>query len=170
MRIAIIASLAAGLLASVVVAKQAEEGRLRKVIAAHESCLRDAAGLDPAASARSCPVPVATQHRIARASARCDEALLKADLFAVDAACSTEVKTLLAQRMAESRRADSLDEALKGARAAQAAAVARAETRSRSQAERTARGQAAVTHAPRDDAGLVVCDAGCLRDRFTPPS
>lgn len=152
-----------------IVTKHQEEGRLRETIAAHASCLRDAGGIDAAASARSCPVPVALQHRIARASVRCDEALLGADLFAVDAACTTEVKTLLAQRDAESRRAESLDEALKRARADQAAAVSRAESRARTQAERTARGQAAVSAAPRDDAGLVVCDAGCLRDRFAPP-
>lgn len=153
-----------------IVTKHQEEGRLRTVIAAHESCFRDAGGTDPAATAVSCPAPIALQHRIARTSVRCDQALLGADLFAVDAACTTEVKTLLAQRDAEGRRADSLDEALKRARADQAAAVARAENRSRSQAERTARGQAAVSAAPRDDAGLVVCDAGCLRDRFTSPS
>ena len=166
----LIAVVTSAVLGGVILSKNAEEGRLRAENSAQASCLRDAGGTDPAASALSCPVPVAIQHRIARASTRCDEALLGADGFAVDATCSTEVKTLLAQRDAESRRADSLDEALKGARAAQAAAVARAETRSRSQAERTARGQAAVTHAPRDDAGLVVCDAGCLRDRFTSPS
>lgn len=168
-RVAIVASLAAGLLGTVVIAKGREEGRLREVIASHESCIRDAGGTNAAATAETCPVAVAVQHRIARASARCDAALLGADLFAVDAACSTEVKTLQAQRDAESRRAESLDAALKRARADQAAAVARAENRSRSQAERTARGQAAVSAAPRDDAGLVVCDAGCLRDRFTPP-
>lgn len=157
------------LLSAAVVAKHREEGRLRTEIAAQASCLRDAGGTDPAASARSCPAPVAAQHRIARASARCDQALLAADLFAVDAACSTEVKTLLAERQAESRRADSLADALGGARRDQAAAVTRAETRARTQAERNARGQAAVSAAPRDAAGLVVCDAGCLRDRFTPP-
>lgn len=152
-----------------IVTKHQEEGRLRKTIAAHESCLRDAGGINAAASAGSCPAPVALQHRIARASVRCDAALLGADLFAVDAACSTEVKTLLSERNAESLRAGSLADALKRARADQAAAVARAENRFRSQAERTARGQAAVSAAPRDDAGLVVCDAGCLRDRFAPP-
>lgn len=157
-------------LAGTIVLKNAEEGRLRKTIAAGESCIRGAGGTDPAATAASCPAPVALQHRIARASVRCDQALLGADLFAVDAACTTEVKTLLAERDAESRRAESLDTALKRARADQAAAVARAENRSRSQAERTARGQAAVSAAPRDDAGLVVCDAGCLRDRFAPAS
>ncbi len=153
-------------LSLLVVTKHQEEGRLRKTIAGHEACLRDAGGTDVAATVRSCPAPVAVQHRIARAAVRCDAALLSADLFAVEAACSTEVKTLLAERQAESRRADSLDEALKTTRADQAAAISRAETRARTQAERTARGQAAVSAAPRDAAGLVVCDAGCLRDRF----
>lgn len=156
-------------MATLIVAKHREEGGLRKTIAAHESCLRDAGGVNAAASALSCPAPVALQHRLARASVRCDAALLGADLFAVDAACSTEVKTLLSQRDAEAERAESLDVALKRARADQAAAVARAETRARVQAERNARGQAAVSTAPRDSDGLVVCDAVCLRDRFAPP-
>lgn len=149
--------------------KTAEEGRLRAEIKGQATCISDAGRTDSAASSATCPAPVAVQHRIARASVRCDEGLLKADLFAVDLSCSIEVKTLLAERLAESRRADSLHESLKAARAAQAAAVARAETRSRTQAERTARGQAAVSAAPRDADGLVVCDAVCLRDRFTPP-
>ncbi len=169
MRIAIAASAIAALLAATVVAKNAEERRLRKVIGAHESCIRDAGGVNPSATAESCPSTVAAQHRIARASVRCDQGLLKGDLFAVDAACSSEVKTLQAQRMAESRRGDSLAENLQRARADQAAAVSRAETRARTQAERTARGQAAVSAAPRDADGLSVCDAVCLRDRFAPP-
>lgn len=152
-----------------IVTKHQEEGRLRETIDGQAACIAAAGGTDATATAETCPAPVVVQHRIARASVRCDQALLGLDLFAVDAACSTEVKTLLAQRDAESARAGSLDTALKRARADQAAAVARAESRARTQAERTARGQAAVTLAPRDADGLVVCDAGCLRDRFTAP-
>lgn len=149
-----------------IVTKHQEEGRLRKVVAAHEACIRDAGGEDPALTARSCPQPVAIQHRIARAAVRCDAALLGADLFAVEAACSTEVKTLQAERQAESRRADTMATALTRARADQAAAVSRAEARARTQNERTVRGQTVVSAAPRDADGLVVCDAECLRRRF----
>ena len=155
-----------GAMGLLIVSKHHEERRLRAEVTAQAACIKAAGGLDAAATAAGCPASVAVQHRLARASVRCDAGLLGGDLFAVDAACSTEVKTLLAQRVAETNRADSLDAALKRARADQAAAVARAEARALSQAERTARGQAAVSRAPRDDAGLVVCDAGCLRERF----
>jgi hypothetical protein len=156
-------------LVGVIALKNAEEAGLRETMAGQTACLTAAGGADPVASAASCPPAVAAQHRIARASVRCDRALLEADLFAVEAACSAEVKTLLSQRDAETVRADGLVGALARARTDQAAAVSRAEARARTQSQRTARGQAVVSSAPRDVDGLVVCDAGCLRERFADP-
>ena len=142
--------------------KGREEGRLRAVIASHLACSAAVAGADPAASAEACRPAVAARHLTAVRADRCDAALLAADLFAVEAACSTEVKTLLAHRQAETRRADSLMDTLKVERADQAAAIARAETRARTQAERKARADAAIAAAPRDG-DLLVFDAGRLR-------
>lgn len=153
------------LMGAVIVGKTKEEAGLRKEITAQTLCLAAAGGPDADASARACPAPVAAQHRLARMSARCDAGLLQGDLFAVEAACSTEVKTLLAQRQAETGRADSLDAALKSSRADTAAAITRAEARARSQTQRTSNAQAAVSAAPRDPDGLVRCDAQCLRQR-----
>lgn len=45
----------------------------------------------------------------------------------------------------------------------QSAAIARAQARGASQARSYANAQAALNAAPRDPSGLVVCDAGCMR-------
>ncbi|NBB51485.1 hypothetical protein GVN24_24680 [Rhizobium sp. CRIBSB] len=157
--------LATGTLLAVINAKNVEERTLRGRIAEQTVCLEALSGGDIEASREPCPAGAAQRHRVAVRAARCDAALLSGDLYAVEASCSGEVKTLQAGLSAETRRADALTGLLATARATQAEAVSRAEARARTQTERTHRAQTAVRTAPLDDSGLVVCDAGCLRLR-----
>ncbi len=138
---------------------EAKAEGLRAVIQGHVSCNGALAGPDILVSAERCPPELAAVHATARRAEVCDKALLEGDLFTVRTACSTEVMTLLAQRDAESRRADSQADALRAERADRAAAITRAETRARSETERTHRAEAALQSAPRNGAGHVVLDA-----------
>lgn len=157
--LALLAAVAA--LTTLVAAKNREETALRADLNTALQCQAAVAGVgDPAGL---CPPQVVQVARAAARSAACDQALLQAELFAVRTSCSTEVKTLLAQRDAEAARADSLAEIVQRERADRAAAITRAENRARTEAERTARAAQAIAAAPRDGAGLVVLDAGRLR-------
>lgn len=148
-------------LTTVIAAKNREEAALRDDLNTALQCQAAVAGVgDPAGL---CPPAVIAVARRATAAAACDQALLEANLFAVRASCSTEVKTLLGQRDAESVRADSLADTLQAERADRAAAITRAEIRARTEAERNARAAAAIAAAPRDGAGHVVLDAERLR-------
>lgn len=151
--------------AGVIFGKNREEADLRAVLQGWEAC-GEAVATDAVTESveRLCPAAIAEDVTGSRRTAACDQALLEADLFAVRATCSTEVKTLLGQRDAETNRADSLAEVLSRTRADQAAAIARAETRARTEAERSARARTVIEGAPRGPDGLVDCDAGCLRD------
>lgn len=151
-----------GLLLALVAAKTAEEGRLRETLDGHAACEAAVATVDPTASAVRCSTAVAAAHAAKLRAEACDQALLGGDLFVMRASCSTEVKTLFAAREAETRRADSLAEVLSEERAGQAAAITRAESRARTQAERTQRAQSTLRDAPRRG-DLVVLDAERLR-------
>lgn len=139
--------------------KTAEEGRLRKVIAGHETCAVALATNDLQAANSTCPAATKLIHAAWNRAETCDRALLEADLFTVRASCSTEVMTLLAQRDAEAGRADRLTETLADERADRAAAITRAEGRVRTETERKLRAEAVIQNAPRNGDGLVVLDA-----------
>lgn len=151
-------------LSAVIVAKNDEERGLRATIAGHEACVAAVAGFDPVISAARCPAAVAAVHARAVRSERCDAALEAGDRFAVDAACSTPVKTVVAERAAAVGERDNLQTLLARVRSDQAAAIARAEVRGRTQAQRTQSVQTRLDAAPRTDGGLGRCDADCLRD------
>lgn len=139
--------------------KTAEEGRLRATIEGHVACDAALATDDLLASTVRCPPAAASLHAAAHRAEACDRALLNADLFTVRTSCSTEIMTLLAERDAESRRADRQTETLASERADRAAAITRAEGRVRTETERKLRAEAVIQNAPRNGDGLVVLDA-----------
>lgn len=140
-------------------AKAAEERSLRDALDGFQACHIALGESDLSASAARCAAPVAAVHANARRAEACDQALLEADLFTVRTSCSTEVMTLLAQRDAETHRADQTARALMAERADRAAAITRAEARVRTETERKARAEAVIQDAPRNGDGLVVLDA-----------
>lgn len=159
-----LASLAAtaGLLA-IITAKNVEERGLRAVISGHEACATAVADSDLTASAARCSDVVAAVHRRAVQAAVCDQAVASGDLFVIRTACPTSIKTLLAQRDAATAERANLSDQLARTRADQAAAIARAETRGRTQTQRIQSVQTHLDAAPRADSGLGRCDADCLR-------
>lgn len=163
------AALGVALAASLMVIqlKNAEERELRGVIAGWDSCAAEVETGRMVGEASACPPPIAAADLQARRSRRCDVALAAADAFAVEAACSTPVKTVVAERAARTGERDNLITLLAKVRSDQAAALARAETRGRTQTQRTDRVQSDLDAQPRTDAGLGRCDAECLRQLGT---
>ena len=105
-----------------------------------------------------------------RQGAACEAALAADDLWGISTACGAQVKDRVArQRAAEHNLADAREQ-LAQAEQRTIAAVTRAEARARSTAERKARATAAISAAPRDAGGLLVCDADCLRDTSGGPA
>lgn len=163
LKILIAAVLALGALSAglgiVVKSKTAEEKGLRSALGGFEACHTALTGTDLTASSSKCKPPIAAVHAAARRAEVCDQALLNADLFTIRTSCSTEVMTLLAQRDAETHRADRQTSALAAERADRGAAISRAEARVRTETERKARAEAVIQDAPRNGDGLVVLDA-----------
>lgn len=137
--------------------REAED--LKVKVKAHAACDQAVQGRDILISAERCPPKIAAVHAAARRSETCDQALLSADLFTIRTSCSTEVMTLLGERDAENSRADRLAESLAEERADRAAAITRAEARTRTETERKVRAEAVLQGLPRDGDGLLVLDA-----------
>lgn len=146
-----------------ILSKNREETGLRATLSAFVDCDAAVTNSDLTASAARCSDAVAAVHLTARRAERCDRALTAVDGFSIDAACSVPVKTMVAERDARTRERDGLQTALNDTRRGQAAAIASAEARGRTQTQRTDRVQADLSAAPRSDAGLGRCDAECLR-------
>lgn len=141
----------------------------------HQKALSDAAAscahaaADPAdeAALSSCLPEITNEVKEARQNRVCDRALLPSLLpenrFAMQQACGSGVKRLVAASDAAAADRDSLKSQLDDARAGMAAAVARAEARAAHQTQRNDNGRKVIQSAPRDAAGNVRCDAECLR-------
>ena len=114
-----------------------------------------------------CAPKIAAAQEAALMSAACDLAVdaTPENTFALRQTCSSAVKTVVAERDVARGERDGAKADLKAARDGQAAAITRAETRVRSETQRKADAAAALSRAPRDADGLVVCDADCLRQR-----
>jgi hypothetical protein len=151
-------------LLAVITAKNHEEAGLRATIADHEACAEALTRADLSVSAERCAEGVAATHRRAVMAQRCDTALTAADGFGIEAGCSTPVKREVAKVAARTGERDRLTTEINDLRSGQAAAIARAETRGRAQAERNSRAQSELDRAPRGDDGLGRCDAECLRN------
>lgn len=167
MRLLIGSLIASGVLvasmAAVIERKNREEAGLRTTIAGFRDCDTAVANSDLTASAARCSDAVAAVHLTARRTERCDAALNGSDVFAIDAACSAPVKQVIAERDARTRERNAAQTQLNATRRGQAAAIASAEARGRTQTQRTDRAEQDLAAAPRNDAGLGRCDAECLR-------
>lgn len=84
--------------------------------------------------------------------------------FAVQQACSTEVKHLVAERDAAIHNRDDAERLLKELKENSLAAVKRAEARAATITQRSQNAKETIKAAPRGDDGLTVCDADCLRN------
>lgn len=144
-------------------------GQVKKV-KAFETCVASLktpflSGADP----QACPPVIVTDHLVAARSYACDAALTARpeNAYGVQAACTTLVKTVQAERDVARREAARLTADLTSERLERDGVVARATAAATTQAERKARAAAALKAAPRDGDGLVVCDADCVRARWT---
>lgn len=139
----------------------------------HQKALADAARACDRATERMAGelVPCLPHVRAAVEEARraraCDAALLPSlrpeSRFAMAQSCSAGVKRMVAEADAAGARVDDLAAQLDQAEARQAAAVTRAETRATRQQERNSHAARAISTAPRDAGGAIVCDARCLQ-------
>ncbi|WP_370236558.1 hypothetical protein [Brevundimonas sp.] len=163
-RLAVAGGLTLAACLALIASKTREEGELRAVISGHEACAEALTKADLVTSAARCAAPVAAVHRRAVMAERCDMALTAADGFGIEAGCSTPVKREVAKVAARTGERDRLTDEINDLRSGQAAAIARAETRGRAQAERNSRAQSELDRAPRGDDGLGRCDAECLRN------
>jgi hypothetical protein len=120
------------------------------------------------AAAGVCDLAIASVNAVALRSTACDQALdaKPLNLYGARASCSAPVKQLQADRDAQAANVADLKLQLATERNGRAAAISRAQAAATTEAERKARAAAAVKAAPRDGAGLLVCDAQCMRDRW----
>jgi hypothetical protein len=137
---------------------------------AHRQCI---ASIKPGARAeldpvKLCDAVIAADHGVAARARVCDDALgtKPENTFGLQQACSTPVKTVVAQRDAAALERDGLQLDLDRERNGHQAALRRATQAATTQAERKARADAAVQAAPRDSDGLTVCNADCMRARW----
>lgn len=142
-------------------------GRLAARVERFEACEAAVTGKAKARpAAEVCSKAIAAADADADRERACSAALMAGNTVAVRMVCGPATKTLFAQRDTARGEVTNLRTELATTIAGQAAALRRAEQAGRTQAERKARRDAAVQAAPRDADGLVVCDDGCLRDRF----
>lgn len=173
-------AIALGVLVAVLVGVVAFEtsrlGKLSGQVAAAGRCTADLdastkGGFDEKKLMADCPATSLAAAQVVAKATLCDQAIgvKPRDAYGMRAACSTQVMTLDAERQAAADSAATLQTDLNQLQAGQSQAIARAEDRARTEAERTARAQAAVAKAPVDSSGLTVCDADCLRARWSRP-
>lgn len=137
---------------------------------AHRACLVSLqSGRADADPAQLCEPIIATNHLVAARSYACDAALTATpeNTYGVKASCTLAVKTVQAERDVARGEASRLTNTLNDERLQRDDVVARAEAAATTQAERKARAAAALKAAPRDGAGLVRCDAECVRERWS---
>jgi hypothetical protein len=130
-------------------------------------CQAIAAGELGRAKGELCPAAVADQLQAGLAAGRCDQGLgviaKSQTAWTSPPSCSAQVQALQARHnVARDALADRNRE-LEQLRSGQVAAIARAEARGATQARRTAHAHDAIEAAPRDPAGLILCDDLCLR-------
>jgi type IV secretory pathway VirB10-like protein len=135
----------------------------------HETCI--AAIAKPDQPVTACDPKIADKVTQARAADQCEIALAKpptGDLFAIRAACSEQVKRVVADRDAAAANYADDEKQLAGAQLRLDQAVSRAEARNLSTTQRKAANDRTIQAAPRDPDGRVRCDAQCLRDLANP--
>ena len=126
----------------------------------------NAAAASPDKSLDECLDDVAATIEAHRRAELCDAKLGAPDnsLFAIRGSCSTEVKTLVAERDALSVSLASANETIEQLISNQSQAVERAEQRATQALSKAKRNEDVLRAVPRDAGGLIRCDASCLRD------
>lgn len=166
----VLAGLAGALCLAALVATTAHQQTRLRAHARCEAAIAPGArlGEDPR---KLCPPVIADRWARAVQADTCDAALnaRPENRYGVANNCSPAVKTLQARRDAALGERDSARAELTTLRTSQAAAIRRAQADAQIQAERKIRAAQAVERAPRNAAGLVVCDAACLRERTGAP-
>lgn len=148
--------LAAGLLIAVLDWRSARSAR-----AELKQCV--AAAKDQAKPLDGCQDHVAAAILSARRAAACDVAIDAIDLYGQRMACSAPVKRQGAERDAAIAERDDARAQLADAERRTTAAIARAEARGTTLAQRTRDADATISRLPAGDGGLRTCDADCLR-------
>jgi len=140
-------------------------------IATFKSCADQvgAGSLGVLGSAKVCPPTIAQAHATAVRAQACEAALSEVpeNTYGVGANCAEPIKTVQAERDVARREAKRLTDDLQTERLGRADAISRAQAAATTQAERKARAAAALNAAPRDGDGLIVCDAECVRARWS---
>ena len=139
--------------------------RLAGLQADHRACLAAVNG-----ERGSKPLTVCDGAILAAAEGRdraraCDAALAAEpeNAFGIQQACSAPVKRLVADRDAARQERDGDKADLSKLQREQAGAIARAEARGLTQAQRIANAQVVISAQPRGDDGLLLCADDCLR-------
>lgn len=125
----------------------------------------------PTASDRgsACGAMISGVLRLGKASAACDQGLIKGDDFLVQASCLASVKRVVAERDARTGEVTDRDAQIDKLIATRNQDVARAEARGLSQARMKRNADTALDNAPRDPGGRLVCGADCLRQLGAEP-
>ncbi len=119
----------------------------------------------PAELDKACTATLALAIRHAGQAHACDDGLkaVPEDTAEANAACSTPVKTVIAERDAAQTETNNLRDQLAAAASDRAAAVARATARADLTLKDLQHAQSVLDAAPRGADGLATCDAECLR-------
>lgn len=146
------------------IAKAVQRGR------DYDRCIavvKDIAG--GAAAQKICAPEIAHVDAVADRAESCDAALGARPLneYGLKASCSAGVKRLHGQVLADAATIDSLSSALADATRDRNAAVARAEARGRTQAERDSRAKAVRNATPADPSGVRFYGPDSLRERWS---
>jgi hypothetical protein len=110
-----------------------------------------------------CPVEIADRVIEARRAAECEAAIGKSDAYAIRATCGEQAKRAIAERDAAQGTLKNVRADLETERRTRGEAIARAETRAATLANRTAENDRTIEAAPRRADGRVHCDAECVR-------
>jgi hypothetical protein len=127
----------------------------------HERCEKAAGTADKPTG--DCTAAIAARIAAARRALECEAAIGRRDLYAIRATCGAQAKRAVAQLDAAESSLASVQQDLKTERATRADAIARAEMRATTLANRTADNDRTIKAAPRTDDGRVRCDAECVR-------
>lgn len=140
---------------------------LARQVARFEACEAAVVGKPKARpAAEVCSKAIAAADADADRERACSAALAAENTFAIRMVCGTATKALFAQREAARGELSGVKAELANEQAGREGDLRRAQTAGKAEAERKARRDAAVQAAPRDAAGLVVCDDECLRSRW----
>ncbi|WP_309629610.1 hypothetical protein [Brevundimonas sp.] len=145
-------------------------GELQRTFARSErlaDCQAIAAGDLGRQKGERCPAPIVDQLTAAAKAEACVSRIGRLDSdpqrWAAPLNCDARIHELTAAQNVGLDTILDRDREIFDLQSGQSAAIARAQARGASQARSYANAQAAIDAAPRDPSGLIVCDAGCMR-------